>query len=160
MAQNVIAARDFDLYINFDAIGIALKISTGANFQATITGNTEDIGAFSTDEPIATDNGGNTYDVTFSLQQAEATRLKDALAVATVGSPTGAVVHIRQIVEAATLTAVWHKKRDVPPTSTVETYQRCTGVEESDAVERRSTETLKTWHFRARGMSRVTVPFV
>lgn len=157
MSQKVIAARDFDLYVNFDAIGLALKIETGANFSASITGTTDDIGAFSTDEPIATDNGGNTYDITFALQQAEANRIKDALAAATASSAEGAVVHIRQIVEAATITAVWHKRRDVPPTSTHETYTRCTGVEESDNVERRSTETLKTWRFRARGMSRKTV---
>lgn len=158
MAQKVIAARDFDLYLNFDAIGVAFKIETGANFSATITGNTEDIGAFSTDEPIATDNGGNTYDLTFSLQQAEAQTIKDALATATAGNPDGSVAHIRQIVEAATITAVWHKKRDVPAVSTTETYTNCTGIEESDNVERRSTETLKTWRFRARGMMRATVP--
>lgn len=157
MAQKVIAARDFDLYVNFEAIGLALKIETGANFSASVTGTTDDIGAFSTDEPIATDNGGNTYDITFTLQQAEANRLKDALAAATASSAGGAIVHIRQIVEAATITAVWHKRRDVPPTSTHETYTRCTGVEESDNVERRSTETLKTWRFRARGMTRKTV---
>lgn len=157
MAQKVIPARDFDLYVNFDAIGLALKIETGANFGSTITGTTDDIGAFSTDEPIGTDNGGNTYDITFSLQQAEANKIKDALAAATASSPGGSIVHIRQIVEAATITAVWHKRRDVPPTSTHETYTRCTGVEESDNVERRSTETLKTWRFRARGMKRKTV---
>jgi hypothetical protein len=156
MAQNVIAARDFDLYINFDAIGVALKIGTGSNFSANISGATDDIGAFSTDEPIATDNGGTSYDIQFSLQQAEAQRIKDALAAATVAG--GSVVHIRQIVESATITAVWHKRRDVPATSTIETYTNCSGVSESDAVERRATETLKTWQFRARGMSRVTVP--
>lgn len=158
MSQNVIAARDFDLYLNFESIGVAYKVSTGANFSSNISGTTDDIGAFSTDEPIATDNGGNSYDIQFSLQQAEAQRIKDALAAATANSADGPVVHIRQIVESATLTAVWHKRRDVPPTSTIETYTRCTGVEESDSVERRSTETLKTWRFRARGMSRVTVP--
>ncbi len=158
MPQQVISARDFDLYVNFDAIGVALKVSTGANFSANITGTTDDIGAFSTDEPIATDNGGTSYDVQFSLQQAEAQRLKDALATATAGSANGSVAHIRQIIESATITAVWHKRRDVPATSTIETYTRCTGVEEGDTVERRSTETLKTWRFRARGMSRVTVP--
>lgn len=158
MAQKVIAARDFDLYLNFDAIGVAFKIETGASFSATITGNTEDIGAFSTDEPIATDNGGNTYDLTFSLQQAEAQTIKDALAAATVGSPDGSIAHIRQIVEGATITAVWHKKRDVPATSTTETYTKCTGVEESDSVERRSTETQKTWRWRAKGLMRATAP--
>lgn len=158
MAQKVIAARDFDLYLNFAAIGVAFKVETGANFSASITGNTEDIGAFSTDEPIATDNGGNTYDLSFSLQQAEAQTIKDALAAATSGSPTGSVAHLRQIVEAATITAVWHKRRDIPATSTIETYTNCTGVEESDSVERRSTETLKSWRFRARAMIRTTVP--
>lgn len=156
--QQVIAARDFDLYINFDAIGVPIKIGTGANFSANVSGTTDDIGAFSTDEPIATDNGGNSYDITFSLQQAEAQRIKDALATATAGSAGGAVAHLRQIVESATITAVWKKTRDVPATSTIETYTRCSGVEEQDAVERRSTETLKTWRFRARGLSRVTVP--
>lgn len=155
MAQKVIAARDFDLYINFDAIGVALKIETGSNFSADITGQTDDIGAFSTDEPIATDNGGTSYELSFSLQQAEAQQIKDALAAKTSG--TGAIAHIRQIVEGATITAVWHKRRDVPATSTIETYTACTGVSEADSVERRSTETLKTWTFRARGMSRVTV---
>ena len=158
MPQRVIAARDFDLYLNFDAIGVAFKVETGANFSASITGNTEDIGAFSTDEPIATDNGGNTYDITFSLQQAEAQTIKDALAAKTASLPDGAVAHIRQIVEAATITAGWHKKRDIPATSTIETYTNCTGVEESDSVERRSTETLKSWRFRSRGMMRTTVP--
>lgn len=156
--QKVIAARDFDLYLNFDAIGVAFKVETGANFTASITGNTEDIGAFSTDEPIGTDNGGTTYDLSFSLQQAEAQTIKDALAAATASTDAGAVAHIRQIIEAATITAVWHKKRDVPATSTVETYTNCTGVEESDNVERRGTETLKSWRFRARGMKRSTVP--
>lgn len=156
--QKVIAARDFELYLNFDAIGVAYKIETGSNFTANITGQTEDIGAFSTDEPIATDNGGHTYDINFSLQQAEALTLKDALAAATASNEDGPFVHIRQLVEAATITAVWHKRRDVPATSTIETYTNCTGVEENDNVERRSSETLKTWSFRARGMSRTTVP--
>lgn len=155
--QKVISARDFELYLNFDLIGVAYKVETGANFSATVSGTTDDIGAFSTDEPIATDNGGNTYDISFSLQQAEANTIKDAIAAA--ASAAGlSVAHIRQIVEGATITAVWHKRRDVPPTSTIETYTRCTGVEESDGVERRSTETLKSWRFRARGMQRSTVP--
>lgn len=158
MPQNVIPARDFDLYLNFDAIGVAFKVETGANFSANISGQTDDIGAFSTDEPIATDNGGNTYDINFSLQEAEAQRIMDALAAATANSESGPIVHLRDIVETATITAVWKKLRDVPATSTIETYTRCTGVEESDAVERRSTETLKNWRFRARGKTRVTVP--
>lgn len=156
--QKVIAARDFDLYINFDAIGLATQILTGVSFTAGITGNTEDIGAFSTDEPIATDNGGNTYDITMSFQQAEAQTIKDALAAATAANPEGSVVHIRQIIEACTITVVWHKRRDVPATSTIETYTNCTGIEESDSVERRAVETQKTWRFRARGMMRSTVP--
>lgn len=154
--QKVISARDFDLYITFDAMKVPIKIGTGSNFSSNISGATDDIGAFSTDEPVATDNGGTTYDVQFSLQEAEAQSIKDALAMATVAS--GSVAHIRQIVEGATITAVWHKRRDVPATSTIETYYACTGVSESDAVERRATETLKTWQFRARGMSRKTVP--
>lgn len=154
--QKVIAARDFDLYITFDVIGVPLKIGTGSNFSANISGATDDIGALSTDEPIATDNGGTTYDIQFSLQQAEAQRIKDALAAQTASG--GSIAHIRQIVESATITAVWHKRRDVPATSTIETYTACTGLSESDAVERRATETLKTWQFRARGMSRKTVP--
>lgn len=158
--QKVIAARDVDLYINFDAIGIALKLETASNFSANITGNTEDIGAISTDEPIATDNGGNTYDISFSLQESEALAIKDALAAATAATPDGSIAHIRQIVEAATITVAWHKKRDVPPTSTIETYSNCTGVEEGDNVERRSSETIKNWRFRARGMSRKTIPFI
>lgn len=155
--QKVISARDFDLYLNFDLIGVAYKVETGANFSATVSGTTDDIGAFSTDEPIATDNGGNTYDISFSLQQAEANTIKDAIAAAAAAAGSS-VAHIRQIVEGATITAVWHKRRDVPPTSTIETYTKCTGVEESDGVERRSTETLKSWRFRARGMQRTTVP--
>lgn len=157
MGQNVIAARDFDLYINFDLIGVAYKVKTGANFTASVTGTTDDIGAFSTDEPIATDNGGNTYDISFTLQEAEANAIKDALAAAAQQRGLS-VAHIRQIVEGATITAVWKKRRDVPATSTSETYTRCTGVEESDSVERRSTETLKSWRWRARGMDRVTTP--
>lgn len=156
--QKVISAKDFDLFINFDAIGVAYKIETGANFTANITGQTEDIGAFSTNEPIATDQGGHTYDINFSLQQAEAQTIKDALAAATAASPDGSVVHMRQVVEAATITAVWHKRRDVPATSTIETYTNCTGVEENDQVERRASETQKTWSWRAKGMQRTTVP--
>lgn len=158
MAQKVIAARDVDLYIEFTQIGVAYKLETAANFTANITGNSEDIGAISTDEPIATDNGGTTYDITFSLQQAEANTLKDALATATADSPDGSIAHIRQVIEGASITVTWKKVRDTPPTSTIETYTRCTGVEESDAVERRSSETLKTWRFRALGMVRNTVP--
>ncbi len=158
MNQKVIAARDFDLYLNFDAIGVAFKVETGANFSANITGDTEDIGAFSTDEPIGTDNGGNTYDINFSLQQAEAQVILDALAAATQANADGPVTHIRQIVDAATITAVWHRRRDIPAVSSVETYVGCTGVEEGDAVERRGTETLKSWRFRAKGKTRKTVP--
>ena len=158
MAQKVIAARDFDLYINFDAIGTAIKIETGTNFTANITGTTEDIHAFSHAEPIATDNGDTNYDLNFSMQQAEALAIKDALAAATAGNEGGSIAHIRQLIEAAVITAVWHKRRDVPATSTIETYTNCTGMEENDAVERSATETLKTWSFRARGMQRTTVP--
>lgn len=150
--QNVIAAKDFDLYLRLDAIGFSYKITTGANFSATISGTTEDIHAFSTAEPIDTDNGGNTYDITFSLQKAEAIRIKSALATATANEPGGSYAHIRQIVGSAVISAVWRKERDVPRTSTVETYTQCTGVEENDNVERASTETLTTWQFRARGM--------
>lgn len=39
MAQKVIAARDFDLYLNFDEIGVVYKVETGANFSANISGN-------------------------------------------------------------------------------------------------------------------------
>ena len=153
MAQKVIAARDFDLYLNFEEIGVAYKVETGANFSSNISGTTDDIGAFSTDEPIATDNGCNTYELSFSLQQAEALTILAALAAATQSRAGGPICHIRQIVESATITAVWHKRRDVPATSTTETYGRCTGVEESDGVERRGTETLKSWRFRARSKS-------
>lgn len=158
MAQNVIASRDFQCMLNFDAIGVPYQLETGASFSATISGNTEDIGAFGTDEPIATDNGGNTYDITITLQEAEALRIKAALAAATAASPNGSIAHIRQVVEALTITAAWSKYNDVPATTTLETYTRCTGVEESDNVERRGTETLKTWRFRARGMMTSTIP--
>lgn len=154
--QQVIASRDVDLLLNFDAIGIPFKLQTGATLNVTISGNTEDIGAISTDEPIATENGGNTYDIELTLQNAEAQRIKDALATATVA--TGSIVHIRQVVEAASISVAWHKRRDVPATTTLETYGKCTGVEENDSVERRSTETLKTWRFRARVMTRQTIP--
>lgn len=153
MAQKVISAKDFELFFNIDQLGVALRIETGANFNASITGITEDIGALSTDEPIATENGGNTYDVSFTLQQAEAQAIFDKLVSATNGN----VVHIRQLVESATITAVWNKRRNVPAIATVETYTNCTGVEETDDVERRSPETLKVWRFRARGKSRVTI---
>ena len=161
MAQNVIPARDFDLYISLPGLEVPIKIGTGVNFQASITGTSDDIGAFSTDDPIATDNGGNTYDLTFSLQQAEAIAIKNAISAVASGSPDtdGRFVHIRNIHESATISAVWHKKRDVPAESTIETYSQCTGIEESDAVERRSIETHKTWRFRARGMTRRTVPY-
>lgn len=155
--QKVIGARDVDVYINFDVIGVAYKIETASNFTANISGTTDDIGAISTDEPIATDNGGNTYDVALTLQEAEANTILDALAAATANTDNP-ITHIRQIVETATITAVWHKRRDVPATSTTETYYNCTGLEEGDAVERRATETLKSWRFRARGKKRVTVP--
>ena len=153
MAQKVIAARDFDLYLNFDEIGVAYKVETGANFSANISGTTDDIGAFSTDEPIGTDNGCITYDLSVSSQLAVALTSLAALAAATQNRAGGPICHIRQIVESATITAVWHKRRDVPATSTTETYGRCTGVEESDGVERRGTETLKSWRFRARSKS-------
>lgn len=158
MAQQVIAARDFALRLTFNDIGAPITLTTGANFSANISGSTDDIGAFSTDEPIATDNGGTTYDLQFSLQEAEAIRIKDALAAAQTAVGKEPVAQIRQIIEDATITAIWYKRRDVPATVTTETYTFCTGVEESDAVERRGTETLKTWHFRARGMVRTTEP--
>lgn len=160
MAQKVIAARDFDLFLDIHAIGLSRKILTATNFTANISGNTEDIGAISTDEPIATDNGGNTYSVTFSLQQAEAQDILDAYAAATANSAEGSAVHIRDIVESATITAIWHKRRDVPATSTVETYTNCTGVSEDDSVERRATETIKTWAFQARGKMRQKVALI
>lgn len=156
--QKVIASRDVDILINFDAIGLPIQLRTGATVSVDISGTTDDIGAISTDEPIATDNGGNTYDIQLSLQTAEAQRIKDSLATATSALPTGAIAHIRQIVEGASISIVWHKRRDVPATSTIETYTRCTGVEEGTSVERRATETLQTWRFRARAMSRQTIP--
>jgi len=154
--QKVIAARDVDLYLTLPNM-VMLKVLTASDFSATISGNTEDIGAISTDEPIAVDNSGNTYDLSFSLQSAEALAIKDALAAATAAEASGSIAHIRQIVETATITVVWRKRRDVPATATTETYSNCTGVEESDGVQRRSPETIKTWRFRARGLTRVTV---
>lgn len=156
--QKVIASRDVDIYINFDAIGVAFKLETGSSFTANISGNTEDIGAISTDEPIAIDNGGTTYDLTIALQASEANTIKDALAYATATSVDGPIAHMRQIIEAATLSVSWHKKRDVPATTTIETYSFLTGVSEADSVERRASETIKNWTFRSRGFSRVTVP--
>lgn len=157
MAQNVIASRDVDIYINFSALGTPYKLTTGASFSANITGNTEDIGAISTDEPIATDNGGTTYDINLSLQVAEANRILNALATKTTNNPdypNGAIAHIRQILEGGDITIQWFRRRDVPAVVDTETYTNITGVEQSDAVERRGTETLKTWSFRARGMIR------
>jgi len=158
--QKVIASRDVDLYLNFDAIGVAFKLETGSSFTANISGNTEDIMAISSDEPIAVDNSNTSYDLNLSLQVAEANAIKDALAVATIGDAGGSIAHMRQIIEAATLTVIWHKKRDVPPTSTVETYSNLTGVSEGDGVERGSAETIKNWNFRSRGFSRKSIPFV
>lgn len=158
--QQVIASRDVDVLLNFDAIGVPLKLQTGATVSVDVSGTTDDIGAISTDEPIATDNGGNTYDIQLSLQTAEAQRIKDALAAATSALPDGAIAHIRQIVEAASISIVWHKRRDVPATSTIETYLKCTGVEEGTSVERRSTETLQSWRFRARAMARQSIPLL
>lgn len=158
--QKVIASRDVDLYLNFDAIGVAFKLETGSSFSANISGNTEDIMAISSDEPIAVDNSNTSYDINLSLQVAEANSIKDALAVATADFPDGSVAHIRQIIEGASLSVHWHKKRDVPATTTVEMYSNMTGVAEGDGVERGSTETLKNWNFRSRGFSRRTIPFI
>ena len=158
--QKVIASRDVDIYFNFDAIGVAFKLETGSSFTANISGNTEDIMAISTDEPIAVDNSNTSYDVNISLQVAEANTIKDALAAATAGDADGSIAHMRQIIEAATLTVAWHKKRDVPATSTIETYSNLTGVSEGDGVERGSSETIKNWNFRSRGFSRKSIPFV
>lgn len=158
--QKVIASRDVDIYLNFDAIGIAFKLETGSSFNANISGNTEDIMAISSDEPIAVDNSSTSYDLTLALQEAEANTIKDALAAATVDNADGSIAHMRQIVEAATLTVSWHKKRDIPATSTVETYTNLTGVSEGDGVERGSSETIKNWNFRSRGFNRKTIPFV
>lgn len=157
MSQKVIASRDVDIYINFDVIGVSYKLATGTELTADISGNTDDIGAISTDEPIAVDNNGNTYDLSLTLQQAEALALKDALATATADDEDGAIAHIRQIVEAASISIAWHKKRDVPATTTLETYTKCTGVSENDSVSRRSSETLKNWRWKALGMTRTTV---
>lgn len=158
--QKVIASRDVDIYLSFDAIPVSFKLETGSSLSVNISGNTEDIGAISTDEPIATDNGGTTYDITLALQAAEANTIKDALAAATATSIDGSIAHIRQIIEAGNITIAWHKKRDVPATSTIETYIYLTGVSEADNVERRSSETIKNWAFRARGLSRKTIPFI
>ena len=110
MAQKVIAARDFELYLTFNAIGTPIKIGTGANFSSVISGQTDDIGAFSTDEPIGTDNGGNTYDISFSIQTAEWITIMDAVRAATAATDHP-IVHIRDIVESLTITAVllWSK---------------------------------------------------
>lgn len=158
MAQKVISAKDVDLYINFTAIGIDIKLDTASSFTANTTGTTDDIGAISTNEPIATENGGTTYDINFSLQQAEAQTILDALAAATVDREGGSVANIRQLVEEVTITAIWKKLRDVPATANIVTFTNCTGMEENDNVERRSSETLKTWSWRARGMMRTTTP--
>ncbi len=160
MPQKVIASRDVDIHLNFDAIGVAFKLETGSSFSANISGNTEDIMAISTDEPIAVDNSNTSYDINLALQVAEANTIKDALAAATVGEPDGSIAHIRQVIEAATITVTWHKKRDIPATSTVESYLNMTGVSEGDGVERGSSETIKNWNFRSRGFSRKTIPFV
>lgn len=157
--QQTISARDVDIDFTFTIGGVTniYRLTTASNFTANITGNTEDIGAISTDEPIATDNGGTTYDIAFSIQEAEAITIKDAMALASNGLEGGSYVHIRQLVEAAEISVTWHKRRSVPISETKETYLNCTGVEEGDSVERRSSETLKNWRFRARGLERVSV---
>ena len=144
---------------------LPIKIATGSTFSANVTGNTEDIGAFSTDEPIATDNGGNTYDVTLGLQEAEAIRIMDTVVLGYEAMseaeraqffPNGKPVHIRDFVENLSISAIWYRRRDVPQKMTIETYTNCTGVEDGDNVERRATETIKTWRFRARGKDRLS----
>jgi len=162
MGNQVIAARDVDIWITFPNYTppIIYKLVTSSDFSINISGNTEDIGAISTDEPIATDNGGTTYDISFSLQQGEAIDIKDALAVATKDNEGGSISHIRQVIEEAAITVVWHKKRGTSPLSSFETYNKCTGVSEDDAVARRSTETLKSWKWRSLGMTRTTGLYV
>lgn len=157
--QKVIASRDVKIFFEVDGVQFApggYQIQTGSSLNISITGNTEDIGAISTDEPIATDNGGTTYDISLNLQEAEAQDLKDTIATAT--SPNS-IAHIRQLIEAVTITVEWHYKRSNPKKVVRESYQLCTGVEETDSVERRGTETMKSWRFRSRQLERKQGPF-
>lgn len=158
MAQKVIASRDIDIYVTFDDIGLPHQFETGTSLTYSITGTTDDIGAISTDEPIAIDNGGNTYDISLTFQAAEEQTILDALRTATVNREGGPIVHIRQVVEAATFNILYHKRRDVPATTNVETFTNCTGSEKNMTVERRSSETTVTWNFRGRGMAANKVP--
>lgn len=160
--QRVIASRDVKIFFEVDGVIFApggYQIQTGSSLNVSITGNTEDIGAISTDEPIATDNGGTTYDLSLSLQEAEAQDLKDTIATATAANAGGSIAHIRQLIEAVTITVEWSFKRSNPKKVVRESYQLCTGVEETDSVERRGTETTKTWRFRSRQLERKTLPF-
>lgn len=156
MAQKVIASRDVDIHITFDALQVPVKLETGSSVSINIAGSTEDIAAISSGEPIAIDNGMTSYDIALSLQEAEALAIKDALAAATVA--TGSISHIRQIVEGASISITWNKRRDIPATATIESYSNCSGVSEADNIERSSSETIKNWNFRARGMSRRSTP--
>lgn len=156
--QNVISSADVDIMLDFYDIGKPIKIGTGASLQIGVDGNTERIPAIGTRGSIGVDNGQDDLNLTLSLQTAEANRIMDALANATTNSSTGAVAHIRQIIERCDITVVWHHRRDVPATSTMKTFIRCTGSADDSGAERGSSETQTTWRFVAQSMSRKTYP--
>ncbi len=157
--QKVIASADVDIILTFEQVGTPFKLETGSSVTANITGSTDAIHAISHIDPIVIENGSTLYDISIQLQQAEAITIKDAIAAATTGTPDGSLVHMRQIQETLSVTIVYKKKKDVPATMTLESYKRCTGVEEGDTIERRSAETMKNWKFQGRGMERRTVPY-
>lgn len=158
MAQQVIASRDVDIYLTFDAIGVAYKLKTGTTATINISGTTDDIHAISSAEAIATDNGENTYDISLGLQIAEAEDILSAIGTATANDEGGSKLHIRQIVEGASISTVFKKLRNTPQTAITKTYTNCTGVSADETVERSGTETITTWQFRARGMQRAETP--
>ena len=156
--QKVIASKDVKIALTFEALTVPIVLATGSSVTVNVSGDTTSIGAIGTPDPISTDNGMTEYTLSVALQQAEAQAIKNALATATASSPDGSIAHMRQVVEGLSISIAWQKKRDVPATSDIETYLRCTGVSESDTVERGSAETIKTWEFRSLGMSRRSVP--
>ncbi len=156
--QKVISSADVEISINFYAIGKPIKIGTGASLQIGVDGNTERIMALGTRTAIGVDNGQDDLNLTLSLQTAEAERIMDAIANATAQLPGGAVAHIRQIIEGCDISVQWHYRRDVPPTTTMRTYLRCTGSADDSGAERGASETQTTWRFVAQDMSRRTFP--
>lgn len=155
--RNPIAANDVDIMMDFPEFGIMYQLETATSFNPSVNGTTSPIHRIGNPEPLNPGQGETNYEIGLSMQTSEWETILAAYAAKTIDRPAGPVKHVRDLIGDINVTVIKHKRRDNPAQAHVTTYYGCTGVSQSDPVERSSIETITELTFSARTISNTTV---